>query len=152
MLLQMNQTIRISRVRQLWKALGLSTHIHILAKGLFTRNTKVCCMAQYLVTQHKFGRTTQIERLQFRLYDTNLVAWRKISVLCKQTYIKIANSAKTIAWVDVTITIFCDFRPFSAEKMAFFSKTYVIIKFLHNLALFWAQNANFFAEFFGENI
>jgi hypothetical protein len=27
-----------------------------------------------------------------------------------------------------------------------------MIQFLHNLALFWAQNANFFAEFFGEII
>jgi hypothetical protein len=27
-----------------------------------------------------------------------------------------------------------------------------MIKFLHNLALFCVKNANFFAEFFGENI
>jgi hypothetical protein len=27
-----------------------------------------------------------------------------------------------------------------------------MIKILHNLALFWVKNANFFAEFFGENI
>jgi hypothetical protein len=27
-----------------------------------------------------------------------------------------------------------------------------MIKILHNLALFWVENANFFAEFFGENI
>jgi hypothetical protein len=43
--------------------------------------------------------------------------------------------------------IFDDFRP-----LAFFSKTNVMIKILHNLALFWVKNANFFAEFFGENI
>jgi hypothetical protein len=36
--------------------------------------------------------------------------------------------------------------------MAFFSKTNVMIKILHNLALFRVKNANFFAEFFGENI
>jgi hypothetical protein len=36
--------------------------------------------------------------------------------------------------------------------MAFFSKTNFVIHFLHNLALFWANNANFFAKFFGENI
>jgi hypothetical protein len=54
--------------------------------------------------------------------------------------------------VDVIITIFCDFSKFSAKKFAFFSKTYVMIKILHNLALFWVKNANFFAEFFGENI
>jgi hypothetical protein len=38
--------------------------------------------------------------------------------------------------VDVMITIFCDFRPFSAKKLAFFSKTNVMIKILHILALF----------------
>jgi hypothetical protein len=27
-----------------------------------------------------------------------------------------------------------------------------MIKILHNLPLFWVKNANFFAEFFGENI
>jgi hypothetical protein len=37
---------------------------------------------------------------------------------------------------DVMITIFCDFRQFSAKKLAFFSKTNVMIKILHNLALF----------------
>jgi hypothetical protein len=37
--------------------------------------------------------------------------------------------------VDVMITIFGDFRPFSAKKLAFFSKTNVMIKFFQNLAL-----------------
>jgi hypothetical protein len=54
--------------------------------------------------------------------------------------------------VDVMITIFCDFWQFSAKKMAFFSKTKLMIKILHILALFWVKNANFFAELFGENI
>jgi hypothetical protein len=35
------------------------------------------------------------------------------------------------------ITIFCDFRQFSAKKLEFFSQTNVIIKILHKLALFW---------------
>jgi hypothetical protein len=38
--------------------------------------------------------------------------------------------------VDVMITIFCDFCQFSAKKVAFFSKTNVMIKISHNLALF----------------
>jgi hypothetical protein len=38
--------------------------------------------------------------------------------------------------VDVLITIFCDFRQFSAKKLAFFSKINSMIKILHNLALF----------------
>jgi hypothetical protein len=49
------------------------------------------------------------------------------------------------------ITIVCDFRQFSAKKMAFFSKTNVMIKILPNLALFRVKNG-IFAEFFGENI
>jgi hypothetical protein len=44
------------------------------------------------------------------------------------------------------------FDKFSAKKLAFFSKTNVVIKILHNLPLFWVKNAIFFAEFFGENI
>jgi hypothetical protein len=54
--------------------------------------------------------------------------------------------------VDVMITIFCDFSQFSAKKLAFFSETNVMINFFQNLVLFWFQNANFFAKFFGENI
>jgi hypothetical protein len=38
--------------------------------------------------------------------------------------------------VDIMITIFCNFRQFLAKKVAFFSKTNVMIKSLHNLALF----------------
>jgi hypothetical protein len=30
-----------------------------------------------------------------------------------------------------------------AKKLAFFSKANAVIKFLHNLALFWVKNANF---------
>jgi hypothetical protein len=47
------------------------------------------------------------------------------------------------------ITIFCDFCQFSAEKMAFFSKTNVMIKILHNLASFVLTQKR---QFFGENI
>jgi hypothetical protein len=54
--------------------------------------------------------------------------------------------------VDVMITIFWDFWRFSAKKLAFFSKTNVMIKILHNLALFWVKTANFLLNFFGENI
>jgi hypothetical protein len=50
------------------------------------------------------------------------------------------------------ITIFGDFWKFSAKKLAFFSKTNIMIKILHNLALFWVENANFFAKIFGENL
>jgi hypothetical protein len=39
-----------------------------------------------------------------------------------------------------------------AKKLAFFSKTNIMIKILHNLALFGVKKRNFFAIFFGENI
>jgi hypothetical protein len=53
--------------------------------------------------------------------------------------------------VDVMLAIFCDYRHFSAKKLAFFSKTNVMIIFFLNLALFRVKNANF-SPFFGENI
>jgi hypothetical protein len=55
--------------------------------------------------------------------------------------------AKSVPGVDVMITIFRDFRHFLAKKLAFFSKTNVLIKFLQNLALFWVKNANFLLIF-----
>jgi hypothetical protein len=36
--------------------------------------------------------------------------------------------------------------------MAFFSKTNVMIKFLHNIALSLSKKRHFFGEFIGENI
>jgi hypothetical protein len=42
----------------------------------------------------------------------------------------------SVPGVDVMITIFCDFSQFSATKLAFFTNTNVMIKILHNLALF----------------
>jgi hypothetical protein len=47
---------------------------------------------------------------------------------------------------------FLQFLTIFGEKLAFFSKTNVMIIFLKKLALFSVKNANFFAEFFGENI
>jgi hypothetical protein len=65
---------------------------------------------------------------------------------------RIVSNFDTQSGVDVMITIFCDFWQFSAKKLALFSKTNVMIKILHNFALFWVKNANFFAEIFGEKI
>jgi hypothetical protein len=44
---------------------------------------------------------------------------------------------------DVMIIIFCDFRKFSAKKLAFFFKTNVLIQILQKLAVFRIKNANF---------
>jgi hypothetical protein len=44
------------------------------------------------------------------------------------------------------------FDNFQRKNWRFYKKTNVMIKFLHNLALFWVRYANFFAEFFGKNI
>jgi hypothetical protein len=46
--------------------------------------------------------------------------------------------------VDVIITIFCDFSQFSAEKMAFFLNTNVMIIFFQNLDLFRVKKRQFF--------
>jgi hypothetical protein len=47
------------------------------------------------------------------------------------------------------ITIFGDFRQFSAKKLAFFSKTNVTIIFWHNLSSFvLSQKRQFFHNFF----
>jgi hypothetical protein len=62
------------------------------------------------------------------------------------------NSLLKSPGVDVRITFSCDFRPFSAQKLALFSKTNVMMKILHNLALLRVENAIFSADFFGENI
>jgi hypothetical protein len=76
-----------------------------------------------------------------------------IAIICRfrRLYVIFTNFHKKTG-VDVMITIFCDFRHFSAKQLAFFSKTNVMNKILHYLALLWVKNANFFAEFFGENI
>jgi hypothetical protein len=50
------------------------------------------------------------------------------------------------------ITIFCNFCQISAEKLAFFSKTNVMITFLQKLAVVKAKNANIFTKYFGETI
>jgi hypothetical protein len=47
---------------------------------------------------------------------------------------------------------FLRFCHFSAKKLAFFSKTNVMIKILEIIRVVWAKNANIFAKFFGENI
>jgi hypothetical protein len=44
------------------------------------------------------------------------------------------------------------FLPIFGENSAFFSKTNVMINFFRSLALLCVKNANFFVEFFGENI
>jgi hypothetical protein len=54
--------------------------------------------------------------------------------------------------VDVMITIFCDFWQFLANKLAFFSKTNVMITIFAKTSSSLSKNANFFAKFIGENI
>jgi hypothetical protein len=44
------------------------------------------------------------------------------------------------------------FDNFRRKNWRFSQKPMLWSKFLHNLALFWVKNANFFAEFFVENI
>jgi hypothetical protein len=46
------------------------------------------------------------------------------------------SQALQVSGADVMITIFRDFSQFLAKKLAFFSKTNVMIKILHFLLLF----------------
>jgi hypothetical protein len=63
---------------------------------------------------------------------------QKLTVLFKSSKLAISGIPSQVLGkiqpgVDVMITIFCDFRQFSA-KIGVFLKTNVIIKILHNLA------------------
>jgi hypothetical protein len=46
--------------------------------------------------------------------------------------------------VDVMITIFCDFCQFSAKKLAFFSKTNLMINFFSKFGFVLSQKRQFF--------
>jgi hypothetical protein len=68
---------------------------------------------------------------------SDFVGWEALSALLsvqEGSWINVIN--EYMPGIDVMINIFSDFRQFSAKKMAFFSKTNVMIKFLHNLAFF----------------
>jgi hypothetical protein len=54
--------------------------------------------------------------------------------------------------VDVMVTIFCNFCQFSAKKLAFFSKTNVMITIFAKTSSCLSKKANIFAKFFVENI
>jgi hypothetical protein len=65
---------------------------------------------------------------------------QKIGVfLEKPTLWSMFNINRLAPRVDAMVAMFCDIRQFSAKKFAFFSKTNVMIKFVHNLALFWVK-------------
>jgi hypothetical protein len=54
---------------------------------------------------------------------------------------------KSAPGVDVMITIFCDFRQFSAKKLAFFVKNQCYDQnFCINLPLFWVKKRHFFRQ------
>jgi hypothetical protein len=50
------------------------------------------------------------------------------------------------------ITILCDFRQFSAKKLAFFTKTNVMITIFAKTSSSLSKKRQFFAKFFVENI
>jgi type III secretory pathway component EscS len=55
---------------------------------------------------------------------------------------------KASSAVGVMITIFCHFHQISANKLAFFLKTNVMIHFLHNSAVFLNQKTPIFSPIF----
>jgi hypothetical protein len=68
------------------------------------------------------------------------------------TKFKLCSAPQQMPGVDFMIIIFCDFRQFSKEKLAFFSQNNVKIIFLPKLAIIWVKNDNNFANFFDKNI
>jgi hypothetical protein len=54
--------------------------------------------------------------------------------------------------VDVMIAIFCDFRQFSAEKMAFFSKKQCYDQSVSKTSSNWRKKRQFLLNFFNCNI
>jgi hypothetical protein len=63
---------------------------------------------------------------------------------------RFANAMSSQIWqprksgVDVMITIFCDFYPFSAKKLAFFSKTNVMITIFAKTSFVLHQKRQYF--------
>jgi hypothetical protein len=111
--------------------------VHFNSFGIFLRSfPKNICRA-----------SANILVLVLRFPCCTLRHWTTLSFRAYFDLKCLVGASPSTVWpgVDVMITIFCDFRQFGAKKMAFFSKTNVMIKILHNLALFWV-------EFFGENI
>jgi hypothetical protein len=96
-------------------------------------------------------------RAQQNLSSVHKIGWRPAEKK-SPVFFQHARSISRFLWLqvglgtDVMITLFCDFWRFSAKNWRFFHKTNVMIEVLHNLALFWGQKRQFFADFFGENI
>jgi hypothetical protein len=61
----------------------------------------------------------------------------------------VPETKKIQAGADVMITVFCEFRQFSAKKLVIFSKTNVMIQVSKNSCILYKYR-KFFADFFGE--
>jgi hypothetical protein len=103
-------------------------------------------IALQYVTQHKVPINTLSCNQHFHFNSPLFRTTSDLSLSAEMRLLRIIDPG-----VDVMITSYCDFRQFSAKQLAFFSKTNVMIKILHNLACFESK-MHFFAEFFGENI
>jgi hypothetical protein len=73
-----------------------------------------------------------------------------VSKIVKKTTLSFICTASvgTQPGVDVMITIFCDFCQFSAKKLAFFSKTYVMINCFSKFGFVLSHKRQFFANCF----
>jgi hypothetical protein len=108
--------------------------------------TIFCDFCQFSAKKLAFFTNTNV---MTKFFQNLALSWVKnanfFRKMFRRNYLKDRNICPGVV---IMITIFCDFCQFSAKKLAFFSKTNVMIKILHNLALFWVKNANFFADFF----
>jgi hypothetical protein len=97
----------------------------------------VCVKIAQNVAQPIFGQnnfiTFTVVKSRPKFWDTSIISIK----LPKENYRPKGKirPIRSLPGVDVMITIFCEFRQFSAKKLAFFSKTNVMTKILRNSAL-----------------
>jgi hypothetical protein len=104
-------------------------------------------MLRFYKFGEKFGVSCSKHCLLLQKFDRNIVLFFAENCHKLQKIVIVTSTQATTPGVDVMITIFCDFCQFSSKNLEFFSKTNVIIKSLHNLALFRVKNVNFLPIF-----
>jgi hypothetical protein len=135
------------------------SQLRIYRIGTFSDSTQATCLCgQFSVPASDFSATAaRVSRFLFLCLSAESLFTLKLiplSVTRSRCYDHNFLRFSTIFGekIGVFLTIFCDFRQFSAKKLAFFSKTDVMITIFAKTSSSLSKNANFFAKFFGENI
>jgi hypothetical protein len=85
------------------------------------------------------------QKLAILIQITAMYVLRQICMYIKVSWVNFTDERQGPMLWSQFFAIFDNFR---RKNWRFFSKTNVMIQFLHNLALFWVKNDNFFAKFF----